>query len=409
MKSFFSNIWVKRFFAIVGALYTLMVCMLCYNSIFYNIEIEQKVTVCMAVTGISVLALVIMLYARKQILTRLSSFLILPLMLPVVLLYFGEWEIIIPIIVTGIMILLLSGAGEGAKTAFGTIILLMYIFGALGYFLFTSFFVSSAKQTVVSSGVSQSGMYRYRIVNTEDTSNGSTAVYVEPNDADKIYPMVKFTPKNIERIVALQRPICENLDIQWTQETRQQITDELNAISDDIRITLTEEELCELGHSADSRLQLSDIDIYDLLAIGKTAKDVDPIKLDTLSEEALSYFKIGKDSSGRYYALEPTDELIADLGVSAGERIYLADLNSKQRGLFDKCRVNDYGYTLSTLGKDNTVPLNSLTDAQLASLGVGESGDVMTFNGKICFRYYVAQIEDYFDTENRKFSMDLFG
>ena len=104
-------------------------------------------------------------------------------MLPVVLLYFGEWGLIIPIVIVGIVILLLSGAGEGMKTAIATIILLLYIFGALGYFLFTSFFVAATKEEVIDTGVSPSGAYRYRIVNTEDTSNGSTAIYVEPNTA----------------------------------------------------------------------------------------------------------------------------------------------------------------------------------------------------------------------------------
>ena len=144
MKNLFANVWTKRVIAILSVIYTFFVCKLCYYSIFYDIHIHQRASLCLAVSGVSLVALVIMLYTRHQILTRISSFIILPAMLPVVLLYFGEWGLIIPIIIVGIVILLLSGAGEGVKTALATIILLMYIFGALGYFLFTSFFVSTA-------------------------------------------------------------------------------------------------------------------------------------------------------------------------------------------------------------------------------------------------------------------------
>ncbi|HBB19878.1 MAG TPA: hypothetical protein DCZ62_05505, partial [Ruminococcus sp.] len=108
MKGFFANIWTKRVFAVIGALYAFAVCGLCYYSIFYDIHIQSRASVCLMVSGISVLALVIMLYTRKQVLTRICSFIILPAMLPVVLLYFGKWELIVPIIITGVVILLLS-------------------------------------------------------------------------------------------------------------------------------------------------------------------------------------------------------------------------------------------------------------------------------------------------------------
>ena len=130
MKNFFANVWTKRVSALISLLYAFGVCHLCYFSIFYDIHIHSRVQQCLTVTGVSILVLMVMLYTRKQIFTRIASFIILPAMLPVVLLYFGEWGMIIPIILTGVVILLLSGAGEGAKTAFGTITLLLYIFGA---------------------------------------------------------------------------------------------------------------------------------------------------------------------------------------------------------------------------------------------------------------------------------------
>ncbi|MDE5937441.1 MAG: hypothetical protein K2G83_08570 [Ruminococcus sp.] len=407
MKNFFENIWTKRFVSVIAALYTVGVCCLSYFSVFYSIHVKDKVSLCLVVSAVSVIALILMLYTRKQLLTRISSFLILTAMLPVVLLYFGEKELLIPIILTGVFILLLSGAGEGIKTLVGTVILLMYIFGALGYFLFTSFFITSAKTEVIESGVSPSGRYRYSVVNTEDTSNGSTSVYIEPNYADVTYPFVTFKLKNIERIVYHERPVCEEINLEWTNQAREEITNELTSITKDIDVTLTESKLKEFGYTVDNQLEIANVNIYYLLEAGLTAKDVNPIRLDDLSDQQIAVFDIGRDSSGKYYVLEPSKELLSEAKKSAGETVYLSELDSKGINAFNQSHLDEFGYTLFDIQKDYTVPLSELNDEQIASLGVSESGDVLSFNGKICFRFYVAELEDYFNIDSRKFSIDL--
>lgn len=396
MKKFFANIWTKRAVSLISALYAFAVCYICYYSIFYDIVISSHISLCLLVTGVSIFALVVMLYTRKQILTRISSFIILPAMLPVVLLYFGEWSFIIPIIVTGIIILLLSGAGEGAKTALGTISLLLYIFGALGYFLFTSFFVTTAKTQVVASGESLSGMYRYKVINTEDTSNGSTAVYVEPNYADVKYPFVTFKLKNMDRVVYLERPINENTNVQWITQTRQEITAYLNTLSDSIVLHLTDSQLEKLGYTYDNKLALTDLTLEQKKIIGKTASDIGTVYLDELTAEQLAYFGVGKNAKGRYYVLQPSAALIEELEKESGATVYFSELSSDQKELFN-------------VTKDDSVYLNTLTDEDLDELGVPESGDVMLFNGEVCFRYYVAVIENYFDVDDRSLSIQLLS
>ena len=409
MKDFFANIWTKRVFSVIAALYTVCVCFLCYYSIFYNITVESPASVCLIISAISIIALILMLYTRKQILTRIGSFIILPAMLPVVLMYFDHKEMIIPIVLTGVVILLLSGAGEGAKTAIGTVILLLYIFGALGYFLFSTFFVTTAKQNVVMSGTSPSGIYRYKVVNTEDSSNGSTAIYVEPNYADKKYPFVTFTLKNMERVALLERPMCEEPSIEWSTQNRQDITNELNAVSDKISIHVSADEMLKLGYTFDNTLELSDINVYDLLAIGKTAKDVDPIKLDDLSDEQLAHFGIARDGSGRYSITSPSDDVLMSADKNRGETVYFSDLDSDGFSAFNDMKTDSWGNPNYTISTENTVMLNTLSDAQLAQLGVSESGDVLKFNGKVCFRYYVAEIDDYYDVDSRSLSVDLLN
>ncbi len=398
MKRFFANVWTKRAFALVSVLYAAGACSLCWYSLFYDIHIHGSVSQSLIIIAISVMALVVMLYTRRQILTRISSFVILPAMLPVVLLYFGHWGMIIPIVVTGLLIMLLSGAGEGAKTALGTITLLMYVFGALGYFLFTSFFVISDKTEVVAEGVSPSGRYRYRVVNTitEDPQNGSTAVYVEPNYADKEFLFATFTLKNMERVVDLTRPASEEINIEWKTKTRAEITQELNAKSENIVVRLSDKALEKLGITDADHYTLYGISSAQKRALGKKESDFNDILLADVPDDKLSVFNLAKDESGAYYVIQPTPEFLAETGIMEGTRIYLRDLTETQ--------LRAYHIII-----DNAIYLNTLTDAQLAQLGVPESGDVMYFNGNVCFRYYVAEIEEYFDTESRHFSLDLLS
>ncbi len=407
MNNFLGNIWTKRVVAVLSLLYALAVCRLCYFSIFYEIHVRDRVSLCLTVTVVSIIALVAMLYTRKQVITRIASFIILPAMLPVVLLYFGEWGMIIPIIITGVTILLLSGAGEGGKTAVGTIVLLMYIFGALGYFVFTSFFVSSAKETLVEKGTSPSGRYRYTVINTEDTSNGSTAVYVEPNYADEDFPFVNFTLKSMDRVVYRVRPIAEEIDIEWTTQSRQDVTQQIEAISDNIEITLTDDELKQLGYTYDNKLTLSDVDIDMKLQIGLDGSNVDPILLDSLNDEQLAVFGIGRDPNERYYILSPSAEVIDSAGAGSGKKIYLSEIDSDTIEKFQSEYLDEYYDYKFKVTKDRTVLLNTLTDEQLKSFGVSDQSDVMTFNGKVCFRSYVAEIEDYYDVDSRHLSIDL--
>lgn len=410
MKAFFSNVWVKRFVSIIPVFYTIAVGYLCYYSIFYDIHIQDRQSLCVIVSAISLIALILMLYTRNQLLTKISSFLILAAMLPVVVFWMDEKHLYVPIVIAGVIILLFSGASEGKKTMLGTVILLSYIFGALGFYLFNSFFVTHAKKEILESGVSPSGRYRYELINTEDTSGGSTSIVIEPNYADVSYPYVTLTLKDVERVCYQVRPMLEEeVKLDWSTGTREEITKELNGISDDIRINLTDAEFEAYNIEIDRRLEISGINLYKLIEIGKSASDVDPLKLDDLSESQLAVFDIGKDISGKYYVLEPTSEFYTAIGRMEGDRIFLSELDSKGYEAFSEMHLDEFGYTLYDLGKDNTIALSELSDSQLAELGVSESGDVLKFNDKICFRYYVAELEDYYNTEKKSISFDLFG
>ena len=195
-----SNIWLKRGASALGLLYAIFICILSYHAVFYEIIITQRIAFCLLLTVISIVAGAAMIYSRKQLMTKISGFIMFPALLPVVLLCFGS-----------------SGSNEAAKTLLGTIYLLTYILAALAYFIFTSFLASPAIKETIESGVSPSGKYRYEVIETTDSSNGSTSVILEPNFLDKKYALVTFKVKGYDRKLCVKRPKTE-VELEWKDD-----------------------------------------------------------------------------------------------------------------------------------------------------------------------------------------------
>lgn len=193
--------------------------------------------------------------------------------------------------------------------------------------------------------------------------------------------------------------MAESVDIQWITQSRSEITSYLNSISDTITVHLSESQLKKLGYTYDNKLELmlSDLKFSKKKELGKTASDVDDIPLDNLTDDQLSVMRVAKDENGRYYIKEMPKGLDEELGDKANKRVYLSSLTDSQ--------MSEY----FCVEKDTSVYLKDLTDEQLASFGVPESGDVMTYNGKVCFRYYVAILENYFDVDDRTLSFSLIS
>ncbi len=212
-----SNIWLKRGASVLGMLYTIFICIISYRCVFYEVIVTQRVLFCLFLTVISIVAGAVMIYSRKQFLTKLSGFIMFPALLPVVLLCFGKWEMIIPLAACAVTIFFASAANEGAKILLGTIYLMVYILAALAYFIFTSFLASPAVKETVEEGVSPSGKYRYEVVDTTDSSQGSTSVIIEPNYMDKEYALVTFKVKGYDRKLCVKRPKTE-VEIEWKKD-----------------------------------------------------------------------------------------------------------------------------------------------------------------------------------------------
>ncbi|MBR0484261.1 MAG: hypothetical protein IJJ69_05685 [Oscillospiraceae bacterium] len=358
--------WVKRILSLLSPLYCAFVIFFAYHSVFYKLVLIDTAKACMIVTGISVLAVAVMLYTREQLLTKLCSLIMLPVMVFPVMIYFGQWAVLAPMLAVSLVIFFLSGFGETAKTVWGTIFLLIYLLGALVYFVVTSMFAPSTVTTLVQEGVSPSGLYRYEVFNTTDSSNGSTKVSVESNTMDKVYyRLFWFKIRGLSHDVVMERPLREPEDIQitWDTKSRQEITEELEAISENVEVTLTDHQM-------------------DIL--GRDAYQVTFSNGDVISMKQADYH-----------------QTVITLGAKEQEVLDTDKTELKLDELSDKAKTK-LGITIEDF---KTIKLADLTDDDLATLGIPEQGDVMYYNDKVVFRYYIAILEQYFDISKQEITI----
>lgn len=363
MSEIFSNVWVKRVVSLLSPLYAVAVCWFAYMSVFYELIVYDPKTVCIMLSCISLVWLILMLYTRKQFLTKLTSLILLPGMVLPILLYFGQWWVLIPPLVTALIIFFFSGLGETAKTAWGTIFLLLYLLGSLVFFLTTSLFAPSTVTTTLAEGPSPSGLYRFRVTETTDSSNGCTKVQVETSELDRDYDLAVFQIKGLTRDVVVERPLQEEVQIEWKTETRQDITKQIDDISRDITVTLSDAQMDMLGREA-----------YQITYSGG----------QTLS-------MMQSDYHDTYISLSPAQKAALETEDEEVKLDTLSDGELKALGI--------------TLENFRTVTLSELTDEELAALGIPEEGDVMYYNGRVVFRYYVAILEEYFDLSKQEIGL----
>ncbi len=362
MMKFFGNKWTKRVVSLLSLVYCAAVGFFAYYSIYYNMVVLQPQQATIMVTAVSVIMLILMLYTRNQFFTKLASILLLPMMALPVLMYFGQWNILVPLLAVSLIIFFFSGMGETGKTIWGTLILLVYLLGSLVYFVVTSMFAPSTVTTTILSGNSPSGLYRCTVNETVDSSNGSTKVIVEPNAMDKNFTLVDFQIKGLERDVMIERPMQPNVTIEWRTEKRADISKELRKISNNIEITLSEEQMAILG------------------------KDAYKVTFSDGTEQSMS---------GEAY-----HSVIIPLTSEMREELETDQTELALDGMGPNTR-NICGVAVEDL---RTVRLSTLKDDELAKLGVPEEGDVLYYNGKVVFRYYIAILEQYFDISKRELS-----
>ncbi|MDE7230787.1 MAG: hypothetical protein K2N56_09945 [Oscillospiraceae bacterium] len=194
--AFFKNIWFRRGVAVAGWGYTLFVVWIAYLSFGYYFDIEKPAPLFVLYLFVNICVMALFILSRKQIITQVNSYVLPPIIFAILIFSFGNWYISIPPIAVMLVVFFVNSSNETLKTVLGTMYLLMFVIGVVGYigvqiFIGTITFtdVELSKRDTNYEKLSESG--EYRIVRYFDT-NGDRKLqkyFVETTEDDIKIPM----------------------------------------------------------------------------------------------------------------------------------------------------------------------------------------------------------------------------
>ena len=338
-----------------------------YRSLFYRLEIPaaQSTSFCVSLIFTLLGFGALMLFTRRQIVTRLVIMCAMPFYFPIFLFNYTHKVLIIPLAIFIVITYIGSGAGEGVKTILGAVYLMIYILGAFLFLTVQGAIQPNITETVVERGFSQQGSYRYSVVKVDDRADGHTYVAIEPNTCDLHYDDCTWYAKGYSKTIYLSRP-KKDFKTEWSVKSRAEITRELLLINPYTTFTLNAEQMKKLG-----------------LDQGFT-KEYKVTSLTRRQRKKLG-IAIQKDLIG-----QTAEEAGLELKEST-DTVTLTFAQMEELGLSP------------TLEKR----LSSFSDENLATLGVPEQNDVLTVNGKVVFRQYIAVLERTYDSSNRSLTAFL--
>ncbi|MBP0971455.1 MAG: hypothetical protein J5753_05380 [Oscillospiraceae bacterium] len=354
--------------SLLSLLYFKGVVRLAYNSMFYRLDIpeDHRGFYCFLVTLACIFFGAVMLFTRRQIVTRLVIMFSMPFYLPIILFNYRHLVLLVPLLLMVVITYLASGTSEGPKTIFGAVFIMIYILGAFVFLTVQSILQPATEEKVIERGVTENGRYRYSVVQVLDQGDGNTYVSVEPNTADVTYKYCTWFAKGYAQEVYHERPL-DKFDAKWSVQTRAEITKELIANNPNTTLTLDAEQMKLLG-----------------LNVGY-AEDIKVCSLSRSQRHKLGY---GSEK-------DPIDERFAKFF-----RVSLVDEDFTTSLDFDK--MVEIGLTPTC-----ELRLSRMSDDNLAALGVPEQNEVLTVGGKPVFREYVAVLERKFDPDRRELTAFL--
>ena len=357
-------IFVLQFLlSFLSLLYLKGVVRLAYYSMFFRLDIPEanRNKYCFLVSLACIFFGAVMLFTRRQIVTRISIMCSLPFYLPIILFNYKHLVLLVPLGIMVVITYLASGTSEGPKTILGAFFLMMYVLGVFVFMTVQNILQPATQETVIERGVTPGGSYRYSIVQVLDQGDGNTYVAIEPNDADVEYDHSKWYAKGLRKEVYRERPLKKGFKAVWSTQTRAEITKELITNNPSTVFVLNADQMKLLG-----------------LNVG-FAKDFEIGDLSRSQRHKLGYGSEKDDIDKRFAKLFRVQLVASDYVVSLD---------------FDK---------MVELGLSPTYEqrLSRMTDEQLAMLGVPEENEVLKVGRKVVFREYVAVLERKFSEESR--------
>lgn len=232
-----SNKWVNAAMSIFNLLYLGLVSILAMWSFLYEIQFRNEKAFAIVYWTASGIFLVLMFISRRQFLTRVMAMLLL---LPVfmLVLFNGEnYYLFVPPLIVGVIMFFACSAAPTTKVVMGTLYILLYFVGLVGFMLISTLFGGSAIETRLDSNltdqeiraqydmekidrlnsrsVSPDGKYRYYILDVQDNERGKVIIVVEPNDLDIRYRYFTLVEVGYTSRIAKYATRGVTPDIEW--------------------------------------------------------------------------------------------------------------------------------------------------------------------------------------------------
>lgn len=244
MIEIINNPWVKKLISAFNIIYVIVLALLAYSTFMYDLEIHQnsKGPFFTVYFMASLIFLVLMIFTRKELLTEIIAFFLLPLVFALIIFNMGNWILIIPPFLVALTIFFVCDTNETVKVIFGTIYLLMYVLGIVAMYVFSNFntavetrldedlspdsavyqlydMPAVLEQVKDSNSISPDGKLKFYLYDVQDNNKGELKLIVEPYGQDKVMKFFTLRQKGIRRIVYRFEGRGEIPEISWKDET----------------------------------------------------------------------------------------------------------------------------------------------------------------------------------------------
>lgn len=200
------NRWFLLGVSFLSFIYVIVLFNIVVNTFTCYLEVTNFSAMMVLYVFVNFIFGVIMFFTRKQIPTIITALLIPILTFVLMIVGFGQWYLIIPPFVVSAVIFLSCGVGEACKTVMGTLLLIMFVVGALvynimcdylninAYYAATELFTDQDQDIDFSTRntdymVTSDGRYRLvRYEEPKEDDNVTVSYYVEEAFKDKEYP-----------------------------------------------------------------------------------------------------------------------------------------------------------------------------------------------------------------------------
>ena len=133
LTAFFKNVWFRRGVAALCWGYTAFLIWVSWLCFGYHFEFENPTPLFVLYLFINIVALGLLIFTRKQVITQVNAY-VLPIVAFLILIFgFGKWFITTPPLVVVIAFFFINRSNETLKTVLGTMYLLMYVIGTVGF------------------------------------------------------------------------------------------------------------------------------------------------------------------------------------------------------------------------------------------------------------------------------------